>query len=97
MAAQIKQGQEALLDACTALMNYAMKFGHSYLCWQQVVNVMLQKDPGNPRIHRLLVIHLYEAQQLLGLKEGVQAFCQQYVGKPHVVVMASLVEHHGIW
>ena len=26
-----------------------------------MVNVMLQKDPGNPRIHRLRIIHLYEA------------------------------------
>ena len=42
------------------LLNYALHFGHSYARWQSVVNAMLEKDPGNPRIHRLRVIHLYE-------------------------------------
>lgn len=38
-----------------------MKFGYHYERWMKVVNVMLKKEPGNPRIHRLRVIHLYEA------------------------------------
>jgi hypothetical protein len=43
------------------LLNYALKFGYSYNIWKHIVNTMLEKEPGNPRIHRLLVIHLYEA------------------------------------
>ena len=42
------------------LMNYALQFGYSYHRWQIIVNSMLEKDPGRPRIHRLRVIHLYE-------------------------------------
>ena len=58
---QIIDMQNELLGAMTVLLNYAMKFGHSYERWTKIVNVMLQKDPGNPRIHRLRVIHIYEA------------------------------------
>jgi hypothetical protein len=38
--------------------------------WKVIVNVMLLKEPNNPRIHRLRVIHLYEADfnLLLGVK-----------------------------
>jgi hypothetical protein len=38
-----------------------LKFGYSFDRWKDVVNVMLMKDPGDPKIHRLRVIHLYEA------------------------------------
>ena len=57
----MKKNQELLLQTTTSLLNYAIKFGYTYERWRTVVNVMLQKDPGNPRIHRLRVIHLYEA------------------------------------
>lgn len=62
--------QEELLRATSVLLNYALKFGHTYQRWTKVVNVMLQKDPGNPRVHRLRVIHLYEADYnlLLAIK-----------------------------
>ncbi len=42
----------------------------SFPRWQNIVNVMIQKDPGNTKIHRLRVIHLYEADYnfLLGFK-----------------------------
>ena len=37
---------------------------------EKVVNILLEKDPGNPKIHRLLVIHLYQADYslILGVK-----------------------------
>jgi len=57
----IETQQKQLLQATTSLLNYAIKFGYVYHRWTKVVNVMLQKDPGNPRIHRLRIIHLYEA------------------------------------
>ena len=58
---EVETGQKFLIEARVALLNYALTFGYNYKRWTQVVNVMLQKDPGNPKIHRLRVIHLYEA------------------------------------
>ena len=62
--------QKSLLKATTSLLNYALKFGHTFNRWTKIVNVMLQKDPGNPRIHRLRIIHIYEADynMLLAVK-----------------------------
>jgi len=57
----IINAQMALQEAHTLLLQYALKHGYSYSRWQSVINVMLEKDPGNPRIHRLRVIHIYEA------------------------------------
>ena len=50
-------------------MQYSTKHVVTRRRWQKVVNSMIQKDPGNPRIHRLRVIHLYEADYnlLLGI------------------------------
>lgn len=53
--------QKQILQATVSLLNYAIKFGYTYVRWTKIVNVMIQKDIGNPRIHRLRVIHLYEA------------------------------------
>jgi hypothetical protein len=38
--------------------------------WCTSVTVMIEKDPGNPRIERLRVIHLFEADYNLSLKLG---------------------------
>ena len=64
---EVEKGQKLLLEARVALLNYALTFGYHFKRWSQVVNVMLQKDPGNPKIHRLRVIHLYEADYNLML------------------------------
>ena len=60
----------ALLHGQVDLLNYALTNGHSFDRWKVIVNVMLLKEPNNPRIHRLRVIHLYEADfnLLLGVK-----------------------------
>ena len=50
----------AILMGHLTILQYALKFGYSYERWQSIVNAMLEKDPGNPKIHRLRVIHLYE-------------------------------------
>ena len=57
----VEGGQQQLTEARVALLNYAMRHGYSFRRWKKVVNVMLAKDPGKPKIHRLRVIHLYEA------------------------------------
>ena len=60
----------ALLQAQVDLLNYALRSGYSYERWQQIVNVMILKEPNNIKIHRLRVLHLYEADYalLLGVK-----------------------------
>ncbi len=67
---QILQARDAIIQARVNLINYSLKHGYSYQRWHNVVNVMIQKDPGNQKIHRLRVIHLYEADYnfLLGHK-----------------------------
>ena len=52
--------RSSILSGHVLLLNYCIKFGHSYKQWQKIVNAMLEKEPGNPKIHRLRVIHLYE-------------------------------------
>ena len=53
-----------------SMIDYALTNGHAFKRWKKVVNIMLEKDPGNPKIHRLRVIHLYEADYnlILGVK-----------------------------
>jgi hypothetical protein len=67
---EIEAMRKALLHAHVVIINYALKFGYSYKRWKVVVNIMIQKDPGSVKIHRLRVIHLYEADYnlLLGIK-----------------------------
>ena len=52
--------QESMVKAHVSLLNYATKFKYSYDRWKTIVNVMIQKEANNNRIHRLRVIHLYE-------------------------------------
>ena len=48
------------IAAHLTLLNYALHFGYTFERWRSIVNGMLEKDPGRPKIHRLRVIHLYE-------------------------------------
>jgi len=53
--------RKELIRAHLALINYAIKFNYPLQRWRKVVNIMLEKDIGQPKIHRLRVIHIYEA------------------------------------
>jgi hypothetical protein len=66
----LERKREALVAVHHALLSFALSHGYSYSPWQKVVNVMLEKEPGNRKIHRLRVIHLYEADYnlILGVK-----------------------------
>ena len=44
-----------------AIINFCLRTGHSLQRWQTVVNTMIFKETGNYKIHRLRVIHIYEA------------------------------------
>lgn len=62
--------RSSILKGHLLLLNYALQFGYSYDRWQTIVNALLEKDPGTPKIHRLRVIHLYEwdFNLILGVK-----------------------------
>jgi hypothetical protein len=73
--------KESMCRILYVTVHYALRFGYCFLRWQQVVNSMLEKDPGDPKLHRLRVIHLYESDYnlILGTKfrEVVQT-CLDY-------------------
>jgi hypothetical protein len=60
---------KSLLSLHVRLLELSVQHKHSYSRWQQVANLMLEKDFGIPKIHRLRIIHLYEADLnlLLGI------------------------------
>jgi len=50
-----------LLDLLTTMLQIVVKFGFAPERWCHSLNVMLEKDKGNPMIERLRIIHLFEA------------------------------------
>ena len=53
--------QRAIAELILSIMNYAIRRGYVLQRWKTIVNTMIFKDPGNIQIHRLWVIHIYEA------------------------------------
>ena len=49
-------------------MNIAFKHGLSYKRWQNVNTVLIEKDPGQPYLHRMRTINIYESDLNLGIK-----------------------------
>ena len=62
--------QEYILQVHANLINYALKWNYAYERWRTIITLMIFKEVGNIMIHRLRVIHLYEADfsALLGIK-----------------------------
>ena len=62
--------QRAIMQLHIDLINYCLKWGYSLERWQKIVTCMIFKEPGNIKIHRLRVIHIYEADlsAVLGIK-----------------------------
>ena len=58
--AALEEQREQLIQWQVDLFNVAIKNQYSFHRWQSIVNVMILKQPGNHKIHRLHVIHLYE-------------------------------------
>ena len=56
-----EQQRKALNRAQVSMINYSLRHSYSYERWKTVVNVMIEKEPGNSKVHRLRVIHIYEA------------------------------------
>ena len=49
-------------------MNIAVQSGISIPCWSNTANMMIEKDYGKPKINRLCIIHLFEADLFFFLK-----------------------------
>ena len=66
----LKDKQQSLLQGQIDLLNYAIQHKYTYKRWHQVATFMIRKDPDSSKVHRLRVIHLYEADLnlLLGVK-----------------------------
>ena len=58
--AALEEQWEQLIQWQVDLLNAAIKHQYSFHRWQSIVNVMILKQPGNHKIHRLHVIHFYE-------------------------------------
>jgi hypothetical protein len=67
---RIKAQQKDIQQLYVDMINYAIEHKYSYERWKHVVNQMIYKDPGNTKIHRLRVIHIYECDLnfILGCK-----------------------------
>ena len=57
-----------LLNCFVKFMNIAVQSGISIPRWSNAVNVMIEKDSGKPKINRLRIIHLFEADLNFFLK-----------------------------
>ena len=53
--------QKEIATLIVQIINFCIQRGHVLSRWKQIVNTMIFKDVGNYRIHRLRVIHIYEA------------------------------------
>ena len=58
----------SLLESFRKFFNIAISRGIAIPRWSQAVNVMIEKDKGQPRINRLRIIDLFEADYNLFLK-----------------------------
>ena len=66
----LESKRQLLLQSQLDLLNYAIRHSYTYSRWHKVATFMIRKDLDSSKIHRLRVIHLYEADLnlLLGVK-----------------------------
>ena len=53
--------QEQIARLKLSLINYCLRNIYVLQRWKTIVNIMIFKEPGNCKIHKLRVIHIYEA------------------------------------
>lgn len=58
---QLSDKQKDIADAILAIINYCITSGYTLKRWKTIINTMIFKEVGNYKIHRLRVIHIYEA------------------------------------
>lgn len=58
---QLHKAQQDIAKAIVAIINYCIKNGYILNRWKTIVTTMIFKESGNFKIHRLRIIHIYEA------------------------------------
>jgi hypothetical protein len=66
--AQTKHLAAEIMETHHKMTSLCAKLGISLVRWQEIVTAMLEKEPGRPKLHRLRVIHLIEADLNLLIK-----------------------------
>ena len=56
-----EEQQTFIITSIIAVINFCIQRNHTLLRWKKVINTMIFKESGNYKIHRLRVIHIYEA------------------------------------
>ena len=66
---ELVQMRTEIIELHWLILRIAIRNRHVYKRWKKVVTQMIEKDPGNPKLFRLRVIHLYgcDFNLLLGL------------------------------
>ena len=59
---------EILTYVHTTIINLALTAGRSLPRWQHSVNIMIEKDKNSPKIDRLRILQLFEADMNMFLK-----------------------------
>lgn len=79
----LQHQREETLQCHLAVINYALRTGCALERCKNIVNVVIEKDKGIPKIHRLRVIHLFEADCNLTLsmkwRKLLQNECNQHL------------------
>lgn len=58
---RLRHAQQDIAQIILEIINFCLRTGHILERWKTIVNTMIFKDVGNYKIHRLRVIHIYEA------------------------------------
>ena len=56
-----KDKQTFIIQSIIAIINYCIQHEYTLNRWKSIINTMIFKEEGNYKIHRLRVIHIYEA------------------------------------
>ena len=52
---------EEVSSLLTAMINIGLQCGVSLKLWQNIINIMVEKERGNPKLHWLWIIQLFQA------------------------------------
>jgi hypothetical protein len=73
-----RRASEEILNAIITVATTAIQHGIILDHWHDIINVMIEKIPGQPLVHKLRVIHLIEADfnLLVGIQWGRHVMAQ---------------------